>query len=88
MRAVRALQKRVARIERASMPRPSLFALVYSSFDQFVEQLILPGIEAGALASGDMIEVVAALCACGQDGTWERAIAASGCGADKLPSQG
>jgi len=70
MRAVRALQKRVARIERASMPRPSPFVLAYGSFDQFVEQLILPGIEAGALDRGDMIEIVAALRAWEAEGVW------------------
>lgn len=74
MRAVRALQKRVARIERAAMPQPSPFTLAYSSFDQFVEQLILPGIEAGVLDRVDMIEVVAALRGWEQDGTWERAV--------------
>jgi len=73
MRAVRALQKRVARIERAFAPQPSPFTLVYGSFDQFVEREILPGIEAGALDRGDMIDVVAALRCWEQDGTWERA---------------
>lgn len=61
MRAVRALQKRVARIERAEMPRPSPFVLAYGSFDLFVEQQILPGIESGALDRDDMIDIVAAL---------------------------
>ena len=75
MRAVRALQKRVARIERAAMPQPSPFTLAYGSFDQFVERQILPAIEAGALDRADMVEVVAALRAWEQDGTWERAIA-------------
>lgn len=73
MRAVRALQKRVARIERAALPKPSPFVLAYGSFDQFVEREVLPGIEAGLLARDDMIEVVAALRAWEQDGTWERA---------------
>lgn len=73
MRAVRALQKRVMRIERAAMPRPSPFVLAYGSFDQFVEQQILPGIEAGALDRDDMVEVVAALRGWEQDGTWQRA---------------
>lgn len=73
MRAVRALQKRVMRIERAAMPRPSPFALAYGSFDQFVERQILPGIEAGALDKDDMVEVVAALRGWEHDGTWQRA---------------
>ena len=74
MRAVRALQKRVARIERASMPRPSPFALAYGSFDQFVEQQILPGIEIGTLDSDDMVDVIAALRTWESDGTWSRTI--------------
>ncbi|MBK9009421.1 hypothetical protein [Novosphingobium sp.] len=73
MRAVRALQKRVARIERAAMPRLSPFALAYGSFDQFVERQILPGIEAGALDREDIVEVVDALRSWEQDGTWQRA---------------
>jgi hypothetical protein len=73
MRAVRVLQKWVARIERAGMRQPSLFTLAYGSFDQFVEQQILPGIEAGALDPDDMIDVVAALRNWETDGTWQRA---------------
>lgn len=60
-------------LERASMPRPSPFTLAYGSFDQFVEQQILPGIESGALAADDMVDVVAALRSWEADGTWERA---------------
>lgn len=67
------MQKRVARIERAAMPRPSPFELVYGSFDRFVEQQILPGIEAGALDRDDMVEIVAALRGWELDGTWARA---------------
>lgn len=73
MRAVRALQKRVMRIERAAMPKPSPFELAYGSFDRFVEQQILPGIEAGALDPDDMVDVIAALRCWEQDGTWQRA---------------
>lgn len=57
------------------MPRPSPFVLTYGSFDQFVEQHVLPGIEAGALCRDDMIDVVAALRSWEQDGTWGRAYA-------------
>jgi hypothetical protein len=73
MRAVRALQKRVARIERAALPKPSPFTLTYGSFDHFVECKVLPDIEAGLLDRNDMIEVVAALRNWEQDGTWQRA---------------
>lgn len=73
MRAVRALQKRVARIERAAMPRPSPFVAAYGSFDAFVEREVLPDIEARLLDREDMIDVVAALRTWEQDGTWQRA---------------
>lgn len=75
MRAVRALQKRVARIERAAMPRPSPFVAAYGSFDAFVERKVLPAIEARLLDREDMIDVVAALRTWEQDGTWQRAFA-------------
>lgn len=74
MRAVRALQKRVARIERAALPKPSPFTLTYGSFDQFVEQQVLPGIEAGLLDRADMIDVISALRAWESSGVWERAL--------------
>lgn len=67
------MQKRVARIERAAMSQPSPFTVAYGSFDQFVEQQILPGIEAGTLDREDMVEVVAALRGWELDGTWQRA---------------
>lgn len=69
------MQKRVARIERAALPKPSPFVLAYGSFDQFVEREVLPGIEAGLLDRADMIDVVSALRAWELDGTWERAFA-------------
>lgn len=72
MRAVRALQRRMAKLELASMPRPSPFTLMFGSFDQFVEQHVLPGIEAGTLDKSDMVDVVAAL-RIWEDGTWQRA---------------
>ena len=56
------------------MPRPSPFALAYGSFDQFVEQQILPGIEIGTLDSDDMVDVIAALRTWESDGTWSRTI--------------
>lgn len=73
MRAVRALQKRVARIERAAMPNSSPFTVAYGSFDQFVECQILPGIQAGSLDPDDIVDDVAALRSWEQDGTWQRA---------------
>ena len=74
MRAVRALQKRVARIERAALPKPSPFVLAYGSFEHFVESKVLPDIEAGLLDRDDMIDVVAALRTWESAGVWERAV--------------
>lgn len=73
MRSVRALQKRMVKLERAAQPRQSPFALWYGSFDAFVEAEILPGIADGSLAREDMVEVVAALRSWETDGTWDRA---------------
>lgn len=56
------------------MPQPSPFALAYGFFDQFVEQLILPGIEVGALDCDDMVDVVTVLRAWEHDDTWSRAV--------------
>lgn len=67
------MQKRVARIERAALPKPSPFVLAYGSFDQFIESKVLPDIEAGLLARDDMIEVVAALRTWEEEGVWQRA---------------
>lgn len=75
MGAVRALSRRVVKLEQAGKPRPSPFVLMFGSFNQFVEQQILPGIEAGALDRDDMVDVVAALRAWESDGTWDRAYA-------------
>ena len=75
MGAVRALQRRVLKLENAAKPQPSPIVIFYGSFDLFVELTILPGIESGALSRPDMIDVVAALRAWENDGTWDRACA-------------
>jgi len=61
MAGIRALQKRMARLEDAGKPKPSLIALWYGSFDAWVEGQILPGIMDGSLDCADMVIVVAAL---------------------------
>jgi hypothetical protein len=58
---LRALSRRVTRIEQAGKPRPSLIAVWHGSFDAWVETQVLPGIESGALDGADMIVIVAAL---------------------------
>jgi hypothetical protein len=70
MGAVRALQKRVARLERAGKPRPSPFVVAFGSFDSFVEVVVFPGIETGALDRTDMIEVIAALRMWEEEDVW------------------
>jgi hypothetical protein len=72
MRAVRALQRRMVKLEHASLPRPSPFAKMFGSFDAYVEQLVIPGIEAGMLDKTDMVDVVTALRRW-EGGTWSRA---------------
>lgn len=72
MGSVRALQKRITRLERAGKPRPSPIVVMFGSFDRFVEVMVLPGIEAGHLSRTDMVCVVAALRAWEEDGTWDR----------------
>lgn len=70
MVAVRALQRRVGKLEQAAKPRPSPLVRWFGSFDVFVEKAIVPGIESGALARSDMIDVVAALRVWEEDCTW------------------
>ena len=73
--ALRALHKRLAKMERARLPKPSPFVLLYGSFDAWVEEHVLPDIEAGKLDAADMVVVVAALRSWETDGTWDRAYA-------------
>ncbi|WP_448501914.1 hypothetical protein [Sphingomonas sp.] len=70
MAGIRALQKRMARLEDAGKPRPSPFTVLYGSFDAWVEQDVLPGVESGALAADDMVELVAALRGWETGGVW------------------
>lgn len=75
MAGIRALQRRIKRIEEAEKPRPSPFTVLFGSFDAWVEREVLPGIQNGALDRRDMVAVVAALRAWEADGTWEQAYA-------------
>lgn len=72
MGAVRALSRRVARMEREGKPKPSPFVVMFGSFDLFVEIEVLPQIEAGHLCRADMVDVVVALRRWEEDGTWGR----------------
>lgn len=73
MGAVRALSRRVARLEREGKPRPSPFVVMFGSFDLFVEVMVLPDIEADRLSCADMVDVVACLRCWEDDGTWIQA---------------
>jgi hypothetical protein len=70
MAGIRALQRRIKRIEEAEKPIPSPFTLLFGSFDAWVEREVLPGIQSGALDQRDMVAVVAALRRWEHDGTW------------------
>ena len=61
MAGIRALSRRLARMEKAEKPRPSPIVLWYGSFEAWVELDVLPNIESGALDRDDMVVVVAAL---------------------------
>lgn len=56
----RALTRRVKRMKGVK-PKSSVIAVWYGSFDAWVEQAVLPGVESGALEPDDMVEIVAAL---------------------------
>lgn len=73
MVAVRALQRRVARLEQVGKPRPSPFVIWYGSFENFVVSTVWPGIRAGTLAEGEMLDIVEAIRHWETDGTWDRA---------------
>lgn len=75
MAGVRALQKRLARLEDTGKPRPSPLTVLYGSFDAWVEREVLPGVESGALAADDMVDLVACLRRWETDGTWGQAYA-------------
>ena len=70
MVGIRALQRRIKRVEEAEKPRPSPFTVLFGSFDAWVEREVLPGIQSGALDQRDMIAVVAALRAWETEGVW------------------
>lgn len=70
MAGIRALQKRLGKLEDAGKPRPSPFAVLFGSFDAWVEGEVLPGIESGALDANGMVAVVAALRTWETEGVW------------------
>jgi hypothetical protein len=71
--ALRALQKRVVKLERAAMARPSPFAIWFGSIDVYVDVYVIPEIADGKLDALDMVDIVAVLRLWETDGTWDRA---------------
>jgi hypothetical protein len=78
--ALRALQKRVVKLEQAGKPRPSPFTIWFGSMDIYVERHVMPDIEAGML-DHDFLHVVIAIrrweneghyAAWGLERIWER----------------
>lgn len=67
MVAVRALSRRVAKLELAGRPAPSPFKLIYGPIDDWVDGHIIPDIQRGKLCRRDMVDIVAAVRA------WEEA---------------
>ncbi|SEQ69527.1 hypothetical protein SAMN05518866_102162 [Sphingobium sp. YR768] len=70
--SLRALQRRVKRIEEGRRLRPSPIVLWYGSFDSWVESQILPGMLDGMLDRRDMVVVIAALRRWEDNGVWGR----------------
>jgi hypothetical protein len=73
--SLRALQRRVKRIETARKPRPSPIVVMFGSFDNFVAVMFQPAWDSGTMEQGDILDLVAALRRWEEDGTWERAYA-------------
>ena len=72
MVAVRALQRRMTKLEQVGKPRPSPLVRWYGSFENFVATAIMPGVRTGTLAHGDMYEIVEVLRRWETDGTWNQ----------------
>ena len=79
--ALRALGRRVAKLEVAGKPRPTPFSIMYGSLDGFIDRVVMPGIAAGLLSVPEMVDIVAALRSWHTDGhyaaweherTWQR----------------
>lgn len=79
---LRALQKRVVKLERAGKPRPSPFTVWFGSIDLYVEKCVMPDIEAG-LVDREYLELVFAVrqwetgghyAAWGLERIWERLV--------------
>ena len=73
MAGIRALQRRMAKLEKARKPRPSPIVVMYGSFDSFVAVMFQPAWDNGTMAQDDILEIVEVLRRWETDGTWDRA---------------
>lgn len=73
--SLRALQRRVAKMEKARTPRPSPIVVMFGSFDTFVAVVFQPAWDDGTMEQGDILDLVEVLRRWETDGTWERAYA-------------
>jgi len=68
MVAVRALQRRMLKLEKASNPRPSPFSVWFGSIDVLVDTFIIPGIQNRLFDGREMADLVGAIRSWEDDG--------------------
>ena len=71
MVAVRALHRRVSRLEDVGKPRPSPITIMFGSIDAWVEGHIIPDIQRGLLCPREMADIIAALRSWEADGYYQ-----------------
>jgi hypothetical protein len=59
--ALRALGRRVAKLEVARQPRPTPFDVWFGSVDDWFDKHVIPSIARGEVCAGEMLNVVAAV---------------------------
>ena len=68
--SLRALQRRVRRMEEARKPRPSPIVVMFGSFDNFVAVMFQPAWDDGSMDQDDILDLVSILRGWETDGTW------------------
>ncbi len=71
--SIRALQRRVKRIEEGRKPRPSPIVVMFGSFDHFLAVVFQPAWDNGTMEQDDILDLVEIFRRWETDGTWERA---------------
>jgi hypothetical protein len=59
--ALRALGRRLGKLEKARKPSQSPLVVWYGSLDNFDASVVMPGLQAGKLCPADLPEIVAAM---------------------------